>query len=91
MKINKKLWDKFINTQIVINCKTETEAIKLINYCISNDIGWAEGDIQNNNLWYINKELTCYECDIDKELCVASIDYYKNSEIKIIAFSGMSI
>lgn len=73
-----ELWKKFINRELVVNCKTEEEAIKFLAYCEKKGLKWFNGNKPTEyTRWSKYKEKTCYSSIIDFGLyeCCEKITY----------------
>lgn len=56
---DKERLEKFKNGKIAVNCPTEKEARKFIEWCYINDMKWNFGE-ELLTYFYINEEQTCY-------------------------------
>lgn len=62
--MDKKLWKKFRNENIAINCKTEDEAKKFLKACDIEGLKWASKEnATSHSNWSKFKEMTCYTND----------------------------
>lgn len=83
------LAERFKKEKIAINCETEQEAEKFIDWCYDNGMRFP-CDGKHTYFKEYNEE-TCYECDIscisnNLRLFYANVDYYKQVEYRVIKY-----
>jgi hypothetical protein len=59
METIESVWDKFINREIFINCRTKEDSEVFLNYCFDNGVFWGD-NLREFDQWEWNEEDTCY-------------------------------
>lgn len=78
--------EMFKTGQVVVNCRTQKEAEKFIDWCYSNGVEWLYEDDENTE-FSVYKESTCYRIDDDNYLVYGSEMYYETADYEIITFN----
>lgn len=84
--MNKTLWNKFLNGQLAVNCRTENQAKKFLKYCEEQGIRWASGSLPTKAgpYWDAYKENTTYVITVC-ELQFSNIEYDKCAGIEVFS------
>lgn len=89
--MNSKLKD-FLDGRIVVNCKTEKEANKLLDYLHKKNIVWTDGkDLKDTNEFHDYLQNTCYRLFSFNTVAYSDCNYYKKEGYKIYQFSELEI
>lgn len=72
--------------KVVINCKTEDEAIQFIKF-----IDKLKGCKSAVNQWWISEEFSCYKLDKNNSWVCCDIAFYKRRDFKILSFDEVLI
>lgn len=83
--MNKKYVEYFKKGKLVIHCKTENEAKRLIKWCYENDMKWGYSDPYDTN--FAAYENICYR--YDDTISYANYNLYKNEGYTIVSFDEM--
>ena len=76
--------EKFLNYEIVINCRTETEARIFVDVMANMGYRWRGGEPMTKLFYDRHRHLTCY--GYARGLVFTNIDYYDFTDIAIIRF-----
>lgn len=76
--------EKFKSHNLVVNCRTEEEARKFIDWCYNNGIKWKVGGNNNTTNWHIGQDKTIYR--YDGNLVFWMIEKNKKCEYEIMTY-----
>lgn len=83
--LNKNLWNKFLNGELAVNCRTENQAKKFLKYCEEQGIKWTDGTLLSDYLgWEEYKEKTTY--GIQRGLIYRNYDVEVRFGIEVIPY-----
>jgi len=81
------LWDKFMGKRLVVNCQTEEEAKKFLEYCDSKGLKWNGGDsLLRGTLYQGYGEETCYTSTVT---CGNKEYFEREPDFEVVTYSEM--
>lgn len=75
--------EKFKSHDLAVNCRTEDEAKKFVEWCYKNGFKWFDGDFNKTN-WH--KKTTCYRCYEDETLCYEDIEESITCDYEVMTY-----
>lgn len=78
--------DLLKDKKVVINCRTQDEAIQFINY-----IDELVGSKSECNQWWIHEKFTCYSLNKNNSWSSCDIRFYKSAGYKILSFDEVLV